>query len=488
MISIKNLSIKRKLVLMQLITTVFVLLFYSIFLFFNNLEIYRKSVINQLESLAELIISKSLPALYCSDNAATEEVLSSLTSEKDIINAWIYDANGNLFAKYSKSGYSNFNFPKIEKKSHKVGTGIAILTKRILQNGEFIGMLSLRLKVRQFQDIVKQNLLIAFLALDVGIIFALLLSIISQKDISNPILRLAKTIDGISKTGNYSIRVKKEGKDEIGILYDGFNNMLEQICITENALAESKIAAEYANKAKSEFLANMSHELRTPLNAIIGFSELLDDQIFGEINIKQKKYVNNIIASGHHLLSLINDILDLSKVEAGKMEIKLSIIKVKNTLQNSLVMIKERCLRHGIKLKLNIPQEVKYLEVTADERKFKQIMFNLLSNAAKFTPDGGSITVDVNRTKSDLSISVKDNGIGIKKQDQKRIFGEFEQLDSSFARKHQGTGLGLALTKRLVELHGGNIWVESEGEGKGSTFTFVIPIGKNIDNIKNIQT
>jgi DNA-binding response OmpR family regulator/nitrogen-specific signal transduction histidine kinase len=246
----------------------------------------------------------------------------------------------------------------------------------------------------------------------------------------------------------------------------------------------------------------MSHELRTPLNAIIGFSEILGDKTFGELNAKQTKYINNVLVSGRHLLQLINDILDLSKVEAGKLELEPSGVNIKGLLENSLIMIKEKAMKHGVKLDLQISQELIDLEISADERKLKQIMFNLLSNAAKFTPAGGSIRLEANlisdfgfriselekegRIVSDQSairiaqsaieVSVADTGIGIKPEDLERVFGEFEQVDSTYARQQEGTGLGLALTRKLIGMHDGRIWVESEGEGKGSTFTFVIPI------------
>nr|MBC8394871.1 histidine kinase [Deltaproteobacteria bacterium] len=236
-------------------------------------------------------------------------------------------------------------------------------------------------------------------------------------------------------------------------------------------------AAETANRTKSDFLANMSHELRTPLNAIIGFSEILEDKTFGELNEKQVKYAKNIVTSGHHLLQLINDILDLSKVEAGKLELKLETIDIERLLSNSLIMIKEKAMKHGIELELDIAPEVSGLPVKADEVKLKQIVFNLLSNAVKFTLEKGRIAVKVIKKDEELLFSVSDTGIGIKPEDQGRIFEVFQQVDSSLARKHQGTGLGLSLTRRLIELHGGQIWVESEGiEGMGSTFFFTISI------------
>jgi len=253
-------------------------------------------------------------------------------------------------------------------------------------------------------------------------------------------------------------------------------------------LREQNIALDEANKSKSEFLANMSHELRTPLNHIIGFTELVLDKNFGQLNQTQEEYLTDVHYSSKHLLSLINDILDLSKVEAGKLEFKPSLVNIRDLLENSLVMIKEKALKHSIKITTDfkgIPESI-----GADERKLKQILYNLLSNAVKFTPENGSILLAAERIcNSDkhiqdllnseanyLQISVEDSGIGLKKKDLKRIFEPFEQVESSSSRQFQGTGLGLSLTKSLVELHGGRIWAKSEGEGKGATFSFCIPM------------
>jgi len=241
-------------------------------------------------------------------------------------------------------------------------------------------------------------------------------------------------------------------------------------------LEQAKSDAESANQAKSDFLTNMSHELRTPLNAVIGFSEVLEDGTFGELNDKQRQYVGNILQSGRHLLSLINDILDLSKIEAGKMELELSEVDISRLLCESLVFVQEKAHRHDIRLETSLSEEVSALKIRADERKLKQAMFNLLSNATKFTPDGGLVTVMAEIADGELTVRVRDTGIGMKPEDLFRVFEEFEQLDASYAKTQQGTGLGLALAKRLVELHGGRIWAESEGDGKGSTLVFTLPL------------
>ncbi|HEV8311729.1 MAG TPA: GAF domain-containing protein [Burkholderiaceae bacterium] len=229
---------------------------------------------------------------------------------------------------------------------------------------------------------------------------------------------------------------------------------------------------EVADRHKSEFLANMSHELRTPLNAIIGFSEVLLERIFGELNDKQADYLRDIHESGRHLLNLINDILDLSKIEAGRMELDVQSFDAGAALANAMTLVRERAQRHGIALTLQADPQIG--EIRADERKFKQILLNLLSNAVKFTPDGGRITTRARCVDGMLEVAVSDTGIGIAKADFEAVFEEFRQVGRDYTTKHEGTGLGLALTRRFVELHGGRIHVDSE-LGKGSTFTFTIP-------------
>jgi signal transduction histidine kinase len=229
---------------------------------------------------------------------------------------------------------------------------------------------------------------------------------------------------------------------------------------------------EAANRHKDEFLASMSHELRTPLNAVIGFSEVLLEKMFGDVNPKQEEYLHDILASGRHLLSLINDILDLAKIEAGRMELDVEEFDVTQAIDNAVVLVRERATRKGLTVDTSLDRGLGAL--SGDQRKIKQVLLNLLSNAVKFTPEGGRVEVRAHRLDGQVEISVSDTGIGIAAEDHEAVFEEFRQVGTDYAKKHEGTGLGLTLSRKFVELHGGRIWVKS-APGEGSTFAFTLP-------------
>jgi signal transduction histidine kinase len=295
--------------------------------------------------------------------------------------------------------------------------------------------------------------------------------------LTRPIRRLHDGVRGFGE-GSLSTRVQVDTGDELQTLAERFNAMADSVQEShthlETRVAEKTRDLELANRHKSEFLANMSHELRTPLNAIIGFSEVLADEMFGTLNAKQMEYARDIHGSGHHLLTLINDILDLSKIEAGRLELEPAEFDVGAAIANAATLVRERCQRQGLRLCIAVAPGLPTW--VADPRRFKQILVNLLSNAVKFTPSGGSVTVHARIGGDRLVVAVTDTGIGIREADLPLIFQPFRQVGTDGARKAEGTGLGLSLVRSLVEIQGGSLTVQSQ-PGSGSTFEIRLPKG-----------
>ena len=314
-------------------------------------------------------------------------------------------------------------------------------------------------------------LLLAFVA------GAVALAVLLAGRLVRPIKRMQVAAVAIGG-GAYEERIELNRRDELGDLAQTFNRMAaslqELITGLEWKVAERTQELEVASKHKSDFLANMSHELRTPLNAIVGFSQVLQEELYGELNDKQKQHLGHILTSSNHLLSLINDILDLSKVESGHVELEVASFSLREALERGVLMVKEKALNSGVAIALVLDSSVDVIE--GDERRVRQVVFNLLSNAVKFTPEGGRVEVRTVRGEGEVTISVADTGPGIAYDDQELIFEEFRQARVVAGERPEGTGLGLALSRRLVELHGGRIWVEST-PGEGSTFSFTLPVG-----------
>ena len=326
-------------------------------------------------------------------------------------------------------------------------------------------------------------LLIVFLVL------AVVTTVLLARNLVRPIESIQTAAASIG-AGALDQRIEISSNDELGALAEEFNRMAarlqayyadlehdvqertRELATALTALDERTRELEAAGHHKSEFLANMSHELRTPLNAITGFSQVLRKGLFGEINAKQAEYLDDILASARHLLSLIDDVLDLAKVEAGQIELRVAPFSLPEALERGMVVVRERATKGDVGVSLSIGPDVG--TVVGDERRITQVLFNLLSNAVKFTPPGGAVDVSANRLDGAVHVAVRDTGPGIAPEDQERIFEEFQQAAAG-KQQREGTGLGLALSKRLVELHHGRIWVDSE-PGKGSTFTFTLPV------------
>jgi signal transduction histidine kinase len=296
-----------------------------------------------------------------------------------------------------------------------------------------------------------------------AIVLAMLLGLVLSWSLIGPIQRIDARLAAIA-SGDFSGHVDVPNRDELGALGANVNRMNDEL---RRLYRELEAASEH----KSEFLASMSHELRTPLNAILGFSQVLREEMVGEVNEKQKEYLEDILSSGQHLLSLINDVLDLSKVEAGQVELEVAPFSLREALERGVVMVRERATQDGVRVALATDPKLDLVE--GDERRIRQVIFNLLSNAVKFTPAGGAVDVSAAQVNGEVKVSVADTGPGLAPGDHQRIFEEFQQTEAGLEQR-EGTGLGLALSKRLVELHGGRIWVDSE-LGEGSTFVFTLP-------------
>ena len=296
-----------------------------------------------------------------------------------------------------------------------------------------------------------------------AIALALLLGFVLSWSLIGPIQRIDSRLEAIA-SGDFSGHVEVSNRDELGALAANVNRMNDELRRVYREL-------ETTSRHKSEFLANMSHEFRTPLNAIIGFSQVLRERMFGDVNEKQTEYLDDILSSGHHLLSLINDVLDLSKVEAGQIELEVAPFSLREALERGVVMVRERATKDGVRVGLEAQPDIDLVD--GDERRIRQVIFNLLSNAVKFTPAGGAVGVTAARVDGEVRVSVADTGPGLAGEDHERIFEEFQQSEVGLEQQ-EGTGLGLALSKRFVELHGGRIWVDSE-PGEGSTFVFTLP-------------
>ena len=498
MLKFQHYSISKKLTWMNMLVSGAALLLACAAFFAYDLYTFRIGIVNNLSTEAQIIGSNTVSALVFDDSRTAENTLSALKASPHITYAAIYTPDGQMFAGYwHDGGGKSLPLPAIpsgQMQAHWfTGTQIA-LVDTIVFEGKPTGFVYIQSDLSVINDRLKSYALIAGAVLLISLVFALLVSRVSQRVISEPVVRLAQTVRVVSSEKNYSIRAVATGShDEVSTLIGAFNEMLAQIQERDAALQQAhaelerrveertaQLAAankelelknrevERATKLKSQFLASMSHELRTPLNAIIGFSDLLVDKGAGPLTDKQGRFVGHVRDGARHLLQLINDILDLSKIEAGQLDMHYEDIQIHDALPEVLSTIRPLSMSKNITVEQNLDLDAR---VRADRVRFKQILYNLLSNAVKFTPKGGRVTIECKKKDNFISISVSDTGVGIRPEDQAMIFEEFRQVEGN---TQEGTGLGLAITKRLVEQQGGRISLESEF-GKGSRFSFTLP-------------
>ena len=500
-------SISRKLTWMNLFVSGAALLLACAAFIGYDLLTFRSTMVRNLSTQAQIIGSNSVSALLFNDPQSAENTLSALRAAHNILSADISSSDGKLFASYScDPGQSVPQVPMLapgQLEAHWFLDKEIVLVRSIVFEGKPIGTVCIRSNLEELGGRLQRYVGIAGVVLAVCLIAALLVSSIFRRAVAEPIIQLAGVAKAVSREKNYSVRAPQtRAGGELSLLIDAFNEMLAHIQQNEKALREArddlerrvekrtaelvkakgeveafsfsilraKEELERASKFKDQFLSTMSHELRTPLNAVLGFSELLTEERYGTLNERQQRYVKHIHTGGKHLLSLINDILDLSKIEAGRLQLTIETVRVSISFAEVADTMRPLADKKSQTLLREAPSG---LSLRADPTRFKQILMNLIGNAIKFTPEGGKIQLSAVVVDGAVRVEVRDSGPGIPLAEQQRIFEAFYRLGET-DKKIEGTGLGLAITRRLVELHGGQLGLESQ-PGSGSCFFFTLP-------------
>src|SRR6266403_3434740 len=502
MLGVRNYSIATKLTVVNMLVSGAALVIACLVFVAYDLISFRQSMVYNLSIQAQMAGANSVSPLLFNDPQAAENTLSALKAAPSVISAGIYTLDGRPFATYwrDRNGQDQ-TLPKVpasQTEAHWVKDGQLVLVRTIVFEGKPTGTVYIRSDLREMTHRLKRYAVIAAFVLAASLIAALLVASIFQRAVAEPIVHLAEIARIVSRDKNYCLRATPTGnRDEPDILIHAFNDMLSQIQQRDEALRDAhreleerveartaELAAankelerqnrevERATQLKSQFLASMSHELRTPLNAIIGFSDLLAEKTADHRTDKQNRFIAHVRNCARHLLQLINDILDLSKIESGLLELRRETFGLSEVMPEVLSVIRPL----AIAKKIHIQHGEELFPVYADRVRFKQILYNLLSNALKFTPEGGTVRVE-GSTGDLVCIAISDTGVGIRPEDQQLIFEEFRQAGETTRGVKEGTGLGLAITKRLVERQGGTIRVTSE-LGKGSCFSFTLPAGR----------
>jgi signal transduction histidine kinase/ActR/RegA family two-component response regulator len=472
----RDLPIRQKLTLVTVLSSIAVLLLATVAFVAYELVTFRHAMVHKLSTEAELLGANSAAALVFDDKEAATKTLSALRAEPNVVAAAVYRPDGTQFAQYLRPEVDTAPLVLLDAtpgigRWHRYLPGALAVGADIMVGHDRVGSVRVVSDLGERDARLQSYLGIVASAFIVAVLAGVLLASRLQRVISNPILHLVERAREVTEHQNYAVRATPSGDDELGLLIRTFNEMLTQIQARDSELERARDAAEAANRAKDEFLAIVSHELRTPLTPIVAWTRLLKGGGLDEATARRALDV--IERNARAQTQLVEDLLDVSRIVTGKVRLEMQLVDLRRLVAAAVDASRPAAEAKSIVLETLVDPSAG--TVSGDPQRLQQVVWNLLSNAIKFTPKGGHVQVDLRRVDAHVEMAVTDTGQGIKPEFLPFVFDRFRQADSSSTRAYGGLGVGLAIVRQIVELHGGRVRVDSAGEGQGATFTVELP-------------